>query len=75
MFDGRLPGSMAIPLPSDDPMLRTDEDPLEADLIEDAVDERINAAEAPLDIELEDADAVVIDDDIRVDPLADERKH
>jgi segregation and condensation protein B len=29
MFDGRLPAGFAVPLPSDDPGLRDDEDPLE----------------------------------------------
>jgi segregation and condensation protein B len=29
MFDGRLPAGFSVPLPSDDPVLREDEDPLE----------------------------------------------
>jgi segregation and condensation protein B len=29
LFDGRLPAEFAVPLPSDDPALRADEDPLE----------------------------------------------
>ena len=29
MFDGRLPAGFSVPLPSDDPALREDEDPLE----------------------------------------------
>ena len=29
MFDGRLPASFSVPMPSDDPALREDEDPLE----------------------------------------------
>ena len=29
MFDGQLPSSFAVPMPSDDPALREDEDPLE----------------------------------------------
>jgi segregation and condensation protein B len=29
MFDGRLPAGFSVPLPSDDPSLREDEDPLE----------------------------------------------
>jgi segregation and condensation protein B len=73
MFDGRLPGGVAIPLPSDDPMLRADEDPLEADQMVLAAEERINEAEAPLEIEIEEADAITTGDDDRLDPLADER--
>ena len=34
LFDGRLPVGVAIPLPSDDPLLRADEDPLDADPLE-----------------------------------------
>jgi segregation and condensation protein B len=30
LFDGRLPAGFSVPLPSDDPMLREDEDPLDA---------------------------------------------
>jgi segregation and condensation protein B len=75
MFDGRLPNGVSIPLPSDDPMLRADEDPLEADAIALATEERINTAEAPLELEMEEADTVVgVEDDDRLDPLADERK-
>ena len=29
MFDGRLPAGFSVPMPSDDPALRDDEDPLE----------------------------------------------
>jgi segregation and condensation protein B len=29
LFDGRLPSSFSVPMPSDDPVLRDDEDPLE----------------------------------------------
>ncbi len=72
MFDGRMPGGVAIPLPSDDPMLRADEDPLEADQMVLAAEERINAAEAPLEIEIEEADAITAEDE-HLDPLADER--
>ena len=81
MFDGRLPGSLSIPLPSDDPTLRADEDPLEADPLQLSAEDRINVTEEPLDIELELADEVLDDDnDVpdedleRLDPLADERK-
>jgi segregation and condensation protein B len=75
MFDGRLPNGVSIPLPSDDPMLRADEDPLEADAIALATEERINTAETPLELEMEEADVVVaIEDEDRLDPLADEHK-
>ena len=37
LFDGRLPQSFAVPLPSDDPALAEDEDPLDADAQEDFV--------------------------------------
>ncbi len=35
LFDGRLPQGFAVPLPSDDPALAEDEDPLEGDARED----------------------------------------
>jgi segregation and condensation protein B len=73
MFDGRLPNGVLIPLPSDDPMLRADEDPLEGDAIALAAEERINAVEAPLESELDEADSVLETED-RLDPLADEHK-
>jgi segregation and condensation protein B len=73
MFDGRLPNGVSIPLPSDDPMLRADEDPLEGDAIALATEERINTAEIPLELEMEEADSVLETED-RLDPLADERK-
>ncbi|MHB8884359.1 MAG: SMC-Scp complex subunit ScpB [Methylovirgula sp.] len=37
LFDGRLPQSFAVPLPSDDPALAEDEDPLEGDAQEEFV--------------------------------------
>jgi segregation and condensation protein B len=76
MFDGRLPNGVAVPLPSDDPMLRPDEDPLDGDQLDLSVEARINDLEEPLEHELEEADALVADDadDERLDPLADERK-
>ncbi len=37
LFDGRLPQSFAVPLPSDDPALAEDEDPLEGDPQEEFV--------------------------------------
>jgi segregation and condensation protein B len=48
MFDGRVPGNMLMPLPSDDPALRADEDPLDADPLVLSLEERINAVEEPL---------------------------
>src|SRR5579863_6079724 len=35
LFEGRLPGGFSVPLPSDDPTLAEDEDPLEADAQEE----------------------------------------
>jgi segregation and condensation protein B len=49
LFDGRLPRGLAVPLPTDDPALLADEDPLEADPIELARQERIDAGEPGLD--------------------------
>jgi segregation and condensation protein B len=72
MFDGRLPGGLAIPLPSDDPSLRPDEDPLEM-----AAEARINALEEPLDMQedlAETGEGAAEADDDALDPLADERK-
>jgi segregation and condensation protein B len=37
LFDGRLPSGFAVPLPSDDPNLTEEEDPLEADAQEEFV--------------------------------------
>jgi segregation and condensation protein B len=73
MFDGRVPGSMLVPLPTDDPSLRSDEDPLDGDEMLASAEDRINAGEEPLEIELdEDADEALSDAD-RLDPLEDER--
>jgi segregation and condensation protein B len=74
MFDGRLPNGMAIPLPSDDPMLRSDEDPLDADPLELAAEERINMSEPPLELDLPDDGTEEPAHDDRLDPLADEHK-
>jgi segregation and condensation protein B len=47
MFDGRLPQSLIVPLPSDDPALTEDEDPLEETAEEFGIpDERALAEEA-----------------------------
>jgi segregation and condensation protein B len=35
LFDGRLPKAFGVPIPSDDPELREDEEPLEGDLFEE----------------------------------------
>jgi segregation and condensation protein B len=72
MFDGRLPSGLNIPLPSDDPTLQADEDPLD-----EAQDERINATDELLEMSLdENLDDETGDDteEARIDPLADERK-
>lgn len=34
LFDGRLPASFGMPLPSDDPSLREDEDPVDTDMLD-----------------------------------------
>ncbi|MGL4636910.1 MAG: SMC-Scp complex subunit ScpB [Beijerinckiaceae bacterium] len=74
MFDGRVPGNLLMPLPSDDPTLRSDEDPLEADPLVLALEERINAAEEPLlpADESEDSDSAD-SEDARLNPLDGER--
>jgi segregation and condensation protein B len=72
MLDDRLPAGLSMPLPSDDPALRDDEDPLEL-----AMEERINELEVPLEAdevaEIGD-DGDLTNDDDRLDPLADERR-
>jgi segregation and condensation protein B len=73
MFDGRLPGSLSIPLPTDDPMLRSDEDPLEADELALAAELRINTPEEPLDMEEADM-GVPSEEEELLDPLSDERR-
>jgi segregation and condensation protein B len=75
LFDGRLPQGLAMPLPSDDPLLRADEDPLEADPLELAAEERINGLEPPLDPDQPDEAAVEAANDDRLDPLTDERRN
>jgi segregation and condensation protein B len=49
--EGEIPTGLGVPLPSDDPALRADEDPLEPDLFDIMAEERLAeiAAEAPLD--------------------------
>ncbi len=73
MFDGRLPAGMVVPLPTDDPALRPDEDPLDSDDLLVSAEERINAGDEPLEIELDEAAAEALSDSDRLDPLEDER--
>jgi segregation and condensation protein B len=47
-LDGRLPPGFTVPLPSDDPTLRADEDPLEEDLFTLLAEEKANAEDEPL---------------------------
>lgn len=47
-LDGRIPAGMHVPMPSDDPTLRSDEDPLEDDLLTTIVEEKANAPVEPL---------------------------
>jgi segregation and condensation protein B len=48
-IDGRLPPGFGIPVPSDDPTLREDEDPLGDDLFTEVAEEAANRIEEPLD--------------------------
>jgi segregation and condensation protein B len=73
MFDGRLPGSMSIPLPTDDLALRADEDPLEADELVLAIELRINTLEDPLEGDDDDHN-MQSEEEERLDPLSDERR-
>lgn len=75
LFHGRLPQGLAMPLPSDDPLLRADEDPLEADPLELAAEERINSFEPPLDPDQPDEAALEPANDDRLDPQTDERRN
>jgi segregation and condensation protein B len=51
LAQGQVPLGLGVPLPSDDPALRADEDPLEPDLFDIMAEERLAeaAGEAPLD--------------------------
>jgi segregation and condensation protein B len=53
LFDGKLPRGMAVAPPSDDPRLGADEDPLEPDVLAEAREARIDAAEPALEPEAE----------------------
>ncbi|WP_293858514.1 SMC-Scp complex subunit ScpB [uncultured Alsobacter sp.] len=48
-FDGRLPPGFGVPVPSDDPSLRPDEDPLGEDLFTVMAEEAAATPEPPLD--------------------------
>jgi segregation and condensation protein B len=76
MFDGRVPANLSMPLPSDDPTLRSDEDPLEADQMVLSVEERINAGDEPLIIaEVEDQmDENLFEEESPLNPLDGERR-
>lgn len=74
MIDGRLPQQLAIPLPSDDPVLRADEDPLDADPLTLSLEERSNLPDEPLVGDDDDHAPEVEDDaDEPLDPLAGEQ--
>jgi len=51
LVEGQVPAGLGVPLPTDDAALRADEDPLEIDLFDLMVEERLEEAanEAPLD--------------------------
>ncbi|MCZ8186124.1 MAG: SMC-Scp complex subunit ScpB [Beijerinckiaceae bacterium] len=53
LVEGQVPAGLHFPLPSDDPALRGDEDPLEPDLFDLMTEERLDAlaGEPPLDPE------------------------
>jgi segregation and condensation protein B len=74
MFDGRTPAGMVVPLPLDDPALRSDEDPLEADELLASAEARIDAGEEPLAEELDGDPAEAVSGEDRLDPLEDERR-
>jgi segregation and condensation protein B len=74
MFEGRVQGGMIVPLPSDDPSLRTDEDPLENDDLLASAEARIDAGDEPLEIALDEDGEDGLSEDERLDPLEDERK-
>ena len=47
-LDGRLPPGFGVPTPSDDPLLRDDEDPLGDDIFAELAEEAANRVEEPL---------------------------
>lgn len=74
MFDGRLPNGMAVPLPTDDPALTSEEDPLDGDEMLASAEERINAGDEPLELDLDEGTEEAVSEEDRLDPLEDERK-
>jgi segregation and condensation protein B len=66
MIDGRIPMQLNIPMPSDDPALRPDEDPLDIDPLVLAAEERINEGDEPLEL---DEDEVSAEIEESLDPL------
>lgn len=54
LMDG-APAGFTVPVPSDDPSLREDEDALEPDLFEEMAEQRLEEGDAPLDPEEETA--------------------
>jgi segregation and condensation protein B len=74
MFDGRVPGGMVVPLPTDDPSLAHDEEPLDGDPLLLAAEERINMADEPLDEGLDEPQEDAVSEDERLDPLEGERQ-
>ncbi|MGL4241617.1 MAG: SMC-Scp complex subunit ScpB, partial [Beijerinckiaceae bacterium] len=69
MFDGRLPGGLVVPLPTDDPALTADEDPLDGDPMLLAAEERINMADEPLEEGVDEGVEEAVSEDERLDPL------
>lgn len=74
MFEGRVQAGMMVPLPSDDPELKADEEPLDGDPLLLAAEERINMAQAPLDEGLDGDAEEAVSEEERLDPLEGERK-
>jgi segregation and condensation protein B len=74
MFDGRLPGGLVVPLPTDDPALRSDEEPLDGDPLLLAAEERINMVDEPLESGLDEEPEEAASEEDRLDPLEGERQ-
>ncbi|TAL81295.1 MAG: SMC-Scp complex subunit ScpB [Beijerinckiaceae bacterium] len=64
LFDGRLPSGFSVPLPSDDPALAEDEDPLEADAQEEFAQLDEAEAEASVSDEAGEDDTAAEDEEI-----------
>lgn len=64
LFDGRLPSGFSVPLPSDDPALAEDEDPLEADAQEEFAQLDEAEAEATVSDEAGEDDTAAEDEEI-----------